>query len=409
MLPETDRGGQEAAAVLPAGQVSRVVGHAYPWDVLGDSSFAGRVADIGVSRVALAASYHATRAATPLHPAHRVVDAPEAALYRPVREAAWAGRALRPVNAPWVASTDPFAEATGELERQGIAIDAWVVLAHSSRLGRDRPELAVRNCFGDSYPYALCVANEEVRDYSALVAAEAVRELPVSGVSIESCGQLGFAHNGTHEKTVGAYPPAGERLLSVCCCAGCRRDWAAAGAGPERVVAGLREALAVTQNGGSGPAPTIEMLLGADVAGLLLATRLGNQDRTRTQVLAAVRDSAPAARLTMHGQPDPWATGPSPAITAAALADVDTVLVPAWADNQATRDAIVDARLLAPAGVSVGAYVTVLPPADPRTVADHAAALVAAGADELHLYHLGLANRAQLDVLGRIARLAGVH
>ncbi|MET0863118.1 MAG: hypothetical protein ABWZ98_02175, partial [Nakamurella sp.] len=368
-----------------------------------------RISALGISRVALAASYHGARAATPLHPAHRVVDAPHAALYRPVREAAWARRELRPVGAARPESPDPFGAATAALVSGGIAVDAWVILAHSSQLGRARPELAVRNCFGDSYPYALCVANEEVRDLIALLAAEAVRDLPVSGLSLESCGQLGFAHNGLHEKTIGAYSQAAERVLSVCCCAGCRRDWTAAGADPGQVVAGLRQALDVAQNGAVGAAATMEVLLGAELAGLLLATRLGNQDRARAQVLAALRDVAPSARLTIHGQPDPWATGPSPAVTAGALADVDAVLVPAWIDSQTTRDAIGSARRLAPTGVGVGAYVTVLPPADPTTVVDHAAALVAAGADELHLYHLGLANQSQLDVLGRIARAAHWH
>jgi len=406
MLPEAHHiGAEEVAGEPSAGRVSRVVGHAYPWDVLGDPSFADRVESLGVRQVALAASYHGTRAATPLHPEHRVVDAPDAALYRPVREAAWAGRALRPVSATWVASADPCAETTDELVQRGIAVDAWVVLAHSARLGRERPDLAVRNCFGDSYPYALCVANEEVRDYLALLAAEAVRGLPVSGLSLESCGQLGFAHNGVHEKTAGAYPPAAERILSVCCCPGCRQEWTTAGADPEEVCASLRRAVATAQVAEFNALP--EALLGPDLADLLLTIRCGNQDLARTQLLAGLREAAPAARLTMHGQPDPWATGPSPATTAGALAAVDAVLVPAWNASGATQDAIGAARRLAPADVAVGAYVTVLPPADPRTVADHAAALVAAGANELHLYHLGLANQSQLDVLGQIARSAG--
>jgi len=402
MEPETGRVDMEEVADRPsASKVSRVVGHTYPWDVLGDPAFADRVASLGVSQVALAASYHGTRAATPLHPAHRVVEAPQAALYRPVRAAAWAGRSLRPVSAPWVPSPDPFADATNELVRHGIAVDAWVILAHSSRLGRDRPDLAVRNCFGDSYPYALCVGNEEVRDYMALLAVEAVRDVPIAGLSLESCGQLGFAHNGLHEKTVGAYSPVAERILSVCCCAGCRRDWITAGAEPDQVCTSLRRALAAAQGDLKA---SIEVLIGGELTDLLLATRFGNQDLARGQVLAGLREAAPAVRLTMHGQADPWATGPSPAITAGALADVDAVLVPAWNDNQATRSAISAARQLAPAHVAVGAYVTVLPPADPRTVTDHAAALVAAGANELHLYHLGLANKSQLDVLGRIVR-----
>lgn len=51
----------------------RIAGHAYPWDVLGDSDFAGRVRDLGIGDVTLAAAYHATRAATPLHPTHQLV------------------------------------------------------------------------------------------------------------------------------------------------------------------------------------------------------------------------------------------------------------------------------------------------------------------------------------------------
>ena len=47
------------------------------------------VIGLGIGEVSLAATYHGTRAATPLHPAHRLVEAPHAALYRPVRESAW--------------------------------------------------------------------------------------------------------------------------------------------------------------------------------------------------------------------------------------------------------------------------------------------------------------------------------
>ena len=84
---------------------------------------------------------------------------------------------------------------------------------------------------------------------------------------------------------------------------------------------------------------------------------------------------------------------------------MDAVLVPAWPATPATYAAITAARRLAPAEVAVGAYVTVLPPADLGTVQEHARAVLAAGADELHLYHLGLANRVQLDMLGELATL----
>jgi hypothetical protein len=394
------------------GGVSRVVGHAYPWDVIGDPAFGDRVRALGIREVTVAASYHSARAATPLHPRHRVLEAPHAALYRPVRAEVWAGRSLRPVAGDWVtdgeetggpdSSWDPFAQAAGTLLGQGFEVNAWLVLAHSTRLGTLRPDLAVRNCFGDSYSYALCIAHEEVRDYVATLAAEATRDVPVNGVSIEGLGQMGVAHNGPHEKTDGAFGSAAQRVLSVCCCTACRIAWGEKGLDPHQTIARLREALAAAQNGNPAAGMSMPDLLG-DTAEQLLATRLAHQDSTRRRVLAALRGTAPHTRLTLHGQADPWATGPSPAVTATAAGDVDAILVPAWGINETSSDAIAAARRMAPSSVSIAAYVSVLPPTELSAVPAHVAALVRSGADELHLYHLGLATRRQLDMLGTVA------
>ena len=48
--------------------VKRSVGYAYQWDYIGDPAAASRAATLGLDAVAVAASYHSTRAATPLHP-----------------------------------------------------------------------------------------------------------------------------------------------------------------------------------------------------------------------------------------------------------------------------------------------------------------------------------------------------
>jgi hypothetical protein len=385
-------------------RASRFVGYAYPWDVIGDPAFPARVDALGIREIALAASYHGARAATPLHPLHRLVEAPSSALYRPVRESAWRGQALRPVTASWVPSVDPFAEAAMTLTEHGFAVHAWVILAHSTRLGAAREDVAVRNCFGDVYSYALCVSHHEVLDYITTLAREAVREVPIAGLSIEGLGQLGVAHNGLHEKTDGAYGPAAARVLSVCCCSGCGKGWLSRGLDPAEVVGRLREALAAVQDGGLPSDAGMDEILGDQLAAELLATRHAGQDVARGRVLAALREVAPAARVTLHGQADPWATGPSPAVTAQAAGQVDAILVPAWNAGPATCEAIAAARALAPPSVSVAAYVTVLPPADPGTVGAHTDALLAAGADELHLYHLGLATQARLDVLGELVR-----
>lgn len=69
--------------------LKRSVGYGYPWDYAGDPAAAPRAASLGLHAVAVAASYHATRAATPLHPEHRIHDAEHAACYVPVREQAY--------------------------------------------------------------------------------------------------------------------------------------------------------------------------------------------------------------------------------------------------------------------------------------------------------------------------------
>ena len=136
-------------------------------------------------------------------------------------------------------------------------------------------------------------------------------------------------------------------------------------------------------------------LLGDDVAGVVLATRQANTDTLRREVLAGLD-----APVTLHGHPDAWATGASPGLTPAAVDEADGVLLPCWPTVESTADLVTATRKLG--ATRVGAYVTVLPPADPAELDVHTARLVAAGADELHLYHLGLAGAPGRSALTRI-------
>jgi hypothetical protein len=343
-----------------------VTGHAYPWDVLGDPSFVDRCPPA----VTLAAAYHSVRAATPLHPARQIVDARYAALYRPVRDSAW--KDLRPLAPDWMDEPDSFGTAAALLHDAGRRVNAWIVLTHNTRLGLLRPDVTVVNCFGERYPYALCPAHAEVRDYAATLAAEAVLDVPVDGVSLEACGQLGVGHLGHHEKTDGAWSPQAATLLSICCCAACRTDWPVPAA---EVIRALRDAV---QHDATPP----DGLLAA-----LLAVRHANTDALRRQVLDALPPGVP---VTLHAHPDPWVTGPSPGLTPTAEDDVDALLVPAWPTTAASADLV---RQAATTGLPVDAYVTVLAPTDPDVLPEHVHRLTAAGASRISLYHLGLAPR----------------
>jgi hypothetical protein len=371
--------------------VTVVRGHAYPWDVLGDPSFPARARDLGLSGVTLAAAYHSVRAATPLHPRHQIVDATHAALYRPVRESVWSGRRLRPAAAQWMDTPDPFGAAAAALRHAGLPVAAWIVLTHSTRLGTAHPDVAVTNCFGERYQYALCPAHEEVREYAATLAAEAVRETPLDAVSLESCGQLGVAHLGHHDKTDGAWTPTAARLLSVCCCRACQAAWRRRGLDPEKVLTALwagvyAEATGAPDTEHAGPLGEIDPAMAA----VLLAARHEATDALRMRVLAAIHEQAAGVPVTLHAHPDPWVTGPSPGLTATAAGDVDALLVPAWPTVPATAEVVDRATAW---GRAVDAYLTVLPPADPDALPEHARRLKAAGASRFSLYHLGLAPR----------------
>ncbi|GAA5066155.1 hypothetical protein HNP84_001196 [Thermocatellispora tengchongensis] len=375
----------------------------YPWDVLGDPEAAGRLAALGVRSVALAAAYHSVRAATPRHPRRRVVDARHAALYVPVREAAWRHARLAPESgAAWTGSEDAYGEARDALARHGVEVDAWVVLTHSSLLGGRHPGLVARNAFGEAYPYALCPSAPEVREYARLLVREVVAQGRPGGLVAEACGPMGFGHQGCHEKTAGAdWSPLEERLLSLCFCAACRDALAAAGCDPDALAARVRAALGAGEATG-GPAPggaagmdeVLEEVL-KDGAAAVLAVRAAGVAALRD---AVAEEAAGVPRLAFHASPDPWATGPAAHVTGGGR-----LIVPCW---EGGVEALRAMRAAAGPAARLGAYVTVLPPrpADAAALAGHWRRLREAGASELHVYHAGLASAARLEAAAAALR-----
>ena len=71
--------------------------------------------------------------------------------------------------------------------------------------------------------------------------------------------------------------------------------------------------------------------------------------------------------VTLHAHPDPWSTGPSVGLTPAVGTSVDALLVPCWPTSVGTSSLVTAARTAT--GLPTGAYVTVLPPAEPDLLA----------------------------------------
>ncbi|MEV2265258.1 hypothetical protein [Nonomuraea africana] len=401
------------------------IAYVYPWDVVGDPAAPERIAALGVDAVALAASYHSTRAATPFHPAHRVLDVPYSAFYLPVRQAAW-GR-LVPPNPTWT-TADAFLQARDALRAVGLPVHAWTVLTHSSHLGAAHPDVVVRNAFGDAYPYALCPSHEDVAEYCERMVREIVSVGAPDGLILEACGPMGFGHQSVHEKTGGAdWTSVHSALLSLCFCTACRPGYTDA----DELQARVRTAIdgpaspdtastiplgtsgttpAHTVEGGvAGRGPvepgSVEEALG-ESAGPVQERRGRLASSLRARLVAAARELAPGLPIRTHANPDPWAAGPF-----ATLPDADPTLDGlvgmCWGSHEEATSNLTRLSALASPGQRLGAYVLFLPPkpADEARLAESFTAYTKAGADELHLYHVGLASPSRLNALTKALRI----
>ncbi|MGW4792991.1 hypothetical protein ACWEPC_11330 [Nonomuraea sp. NPDC004297] len=389
------------------------VAYLYPWDVVGDPSAPGRLADLGVRTVALAASYHSTRAATPYHPAHRVLDVSYPALYLPVRPSSWSR--LVPAAPTWTPA-DAYLQARDALKAAGLQVHAWTVLTHNSHLGATHPDLAVRNAFGDPYPYALCPAHEDVIEYCERLVREILEVAEPDGLILEACGPMGFGHQSIHEKTSGAdWTSTDSDLLSLCFCTSCAPRY------PEPTRATVRAAIDRTSPSNAttpkptshtpadtssfnGPATPEEAL--GQLADEVRAVRVALSTTLRRRLIAAARSTAADVPITLHANPDPWATGAFAPLPSGEP-DADVLVANCWGDPATDATRLARLKELATPGQRVGAYVLALPPrlADPDVLADQLRTYAKAGASEFHLYHAGLASPPRLAALARALRL----
>ncbi|HEX3514874.1 MAG TPA: hypothetical protein VHT26_12825 [Trebonia sp.] len=377
-----------------------VAAFTFPWEVIGDPRAAGRLRDLGADTAVLAAAYHSTTAITPRHPVHRIVQARHSAVYYPPDPARWQDSTLRPAAQSWTGTQDPYGAAAGQLRDAGLAVHAWVVLTHNSRLAQSHPEQAIRNAYGDRYGWALCAAQPEVRAYAAALAAECATRPGTSGVELEACGWYGCQHLHAHDKTDGVrLGTAGAYLLSLCFCRTCQEGYARHGVDPGRLRKAVAEALEPLWHSGADPAAkddyaweTVRDLLGLDLAEATLAYRVAAARRLRQGVIAAVRAQAPGCRIVLRADPAPYRTGADSGVLAGqALEDADGLVAWAEAVDAVTADATPAGTV--PAGKALAAIHHII-----SAAAGNPDFNTPAGATEIRLYHPGLASDQDLRV-----------
>ncbi|MCR9244099.1 MAG: hypothetical protein NXI31_03650 [bacterium] len=312
--------------------------YAHPFDLaaLSDHGGLARLADLGYSELAVAASYHDGRWLQPWNDRSRVRFLEDGTVhYRPSAERDYG--VLRPVPSSEVPESGaaPLEAIAATAPAAGLSVRAWTVFTHNSRLGLAHPDLCVQNAFGDRYVYGLCPAQPAVQDYVLAMVGDLAAHEGLAAIELEALGWMGWKHGSHHDKS--SFQPRGMLgyALSLCFCERCEAAIAARGGDPVAVAEFTRDLIAEHIERGDAMAPTVAEDP-EDVLGVARAARI------ETMRDFAARVSAVTTRdLAVQVHPDPLFAGSQlPAVHAGGLA-ADEFVITAYGEGPAAIERLV--------------------------------------------------------------------
>jgi len=224
--------------------------YAYPWNFQDTEGVVTRIRALGAGEISLAVSYHAGKFLQPGDAQARVYFPEDGTVYFRPRKAYGA---VRPQVSRLTAERDMLAELC---RRDDIAVNAWTVLLHNTRLGMLHPELTARNAFGDAYPYSLCPSQPAVRAYAVSLCSDIAENYRLKSLLLETPGFLTYGHGFHHE--FAQVPPNAwlDAMLGLCFCDPCRAGAKRAGIDADGLAA--RICTAVDAWLGGGPDQSLE-------------------------------------------------------------------------------------------------------------------------------------------------------
>lgn len=382
--------------------------YAYPWDVAarGAREFASQVRELGLDSVTLALSYHAGKFVSPHHPGRRVVFPEDGATYFAPDPDRYGE------IAPFAHSDAALLRIAADLADDGrIAVRAWTVLLHNSRLGERHPRHVVRNAWGDPYVHSLCPSSPAVFDYAVALSTDVARQ-PVQGLVLETPNWLPYAHGHRCEFIQVRGNLWLETLLGLCFCADCRRLAITAGLDADALSAHVRSRvdayLGAPVDAGADQAASWLM---ADLLDMpQLSAYLKLRQRRVAELVAAIRAAVPRDRevVVIPTAQRPTASAWLEGSQLAALAQAaDAIEVPLYEPNAArvAADAFDTVQRVGAAG-RVRAILRPGPPDldDGHELEAALSAVKAAGIADISFYNYGLLRPDRLRALGRTLR-----
>ena len=384
----------------------------YPWDIadLGPDAVSAEIRDrAGLNRISIAACYHAGRFLQPRSPKRKAYFPEDGTVYYRPSAALWAEHEIRPPMARHVeAGGDTLAQAVKAREAGGLAVSAWTVCLHNTRLGLLHPGHVTRNAFGDPNWYNLCPSSPAARAYATTLVGEISHRYRPDAIELESPNFLGFAHGFHHEKDGVGLLPEDDLLMSLCFCGHCAARAAEAGVPFEAARATTARLIAEACER-AVPEPQFpdfsETGFDAFAAHPELQALLRWRFEPVTSLLAELRDAAdPASKVVLVEGPDPWLGAID---LAEAGRQIDGAIICAYgmAPDETTALMRKTRAALGP-DAFLGCGQTLFYPQTPdaETLAARMAAALAGGADGFSFYNYGLVPAKRLDWVGTAVR-----
>jgi hypothetical protein len=192
--------------------------NAWDLDAQSPAQLIDQLREAGLNGCSLGLSYHGGRMLLARNAKHVVYEQRAGALYFAADRARFPA-GLQPEIAEEASLVTEFLK---ECARQSFDAQAWTVLCHNDAIGIGSRELCVENAFGETYPYALCPAQERVQDYCVELCRQAAGVAGITGLDLEALGWLGYEHQGLHDKRGVPLSKEAAWWLSICCCEPCR-------------------------------------------------------------------------------------------------------------------------------------------------------------------------------------------
>jgi hypothetical protein len=386
--------------------------YAYAWDLAerGVADAVAEVSALGLNTITLAGSYHAGKFIRPRGRAGKVYFPEDGTVY--FKHDASRYGTIKPVASSLVREHDLFGTLSAT---KAIAVNAWMVLLHNTRLGETYPEATVENAFGDRYPYSLCPSNPDAREYAVALCGDVTDRYPILGISIEAPGFAPYAHGFHHEFALIRQNRWLDNNLGLCFCGHCRSGAKRAGIDADRLRAGIRDDIESCLAGDFDlPDDMAEAFWLADTRsdgelGKFLTWRATVVTSLVGEVRAAVRADAAVAVIPSVARPSggAWYEGSD----LAALAKKAGIIEACFYEPSAERvraDAWDVKRRLA----GVGRIRGILRPAFPDlnaggAVAAAVAGLRDAGIEDIAFYNYGFLRQRSLDWIAAALAVSG--